>query len=944
MTRIDDDIALIERSALFAREWYVKQYPGVSKRRHGAAEHYLRTGAALMHDPSPDFSTRRYLLAYPDVKTAGINPLVHYLRHGRHERRSLFPAGEAGEDAAFGLADLDRSEHEWNLLRDSRLFDPHYYLDRYPDVAQNGIDPMRHYLEHGTREGRLPNPYFDPRYYRAIHQAPSDPTNPLVHYATTPDSDRASTSGLFDGAFYACRYPEVAVSGLKPLEHYLTIGIHQGCQTRPLSPAHAAIPRIVDCRRIRATVIVPVHDAYDMFLDCVRSVLRHTRLDDRNRLLVIDDASSDPRMAALLSTLAALPGVVVERNAENLGYTRTVNRGIDLASDSDVVLLNSDTVVGPHWLRNLKVAAYRHDRTGTVTAVSDNAGEFSIPRPGANAPVEGFDVDMLARIAADASDGVLVEAPTGNGFCMYIKRALIDVVGTFDADLFPEGYGEENDLCMRAIAAGWSNVVAPGVYVRHVRSASFGERRQRLSQAGLAQVLARHPHYLGAIRAIGSAPTFAAARYRYWVRLRSLIQSGRRPKPRVMYVISTRVGGTPQTNADLMRALAQTHDVLALACDRHVLEVLRVVESGYEVLEKYSLADPITFATHVSGEYDDIVRFILLKWGVDLLHVRHLAWHGLGLIEVANSLDVPVVMSFHDYYAICPTVTLLDEEGVLHPRGVAERGGNPLWHDDPTAEPMDAARLAAWQARMQQVLRGAAAFVTTSPGARSLLCEALPLLKERADDFHVIPHGRDLNTSQRARPTPHEGPLRVLVPGNLSAHKGAVLLRELKTRDVGNRLEVHVVGSCPAELRGFVIEHGTYDRCDFDGLVASIAPDVAAILSIWPETYCHTLTECWASGLPVIGVDIGAVGERVREHGGGWLLGFPTTVEALERTLCRIADDSADRAARLGEVALWQATEAAVRTTSWMADRYRALYGTVAHPEPAVGFLPDQGA
>src|SRR3546814_20258593 len=98
-----------------------------------------------------------------------------------------------------------------------------------------------------------------------------------------------------------------------------------------------------------------------------------------------------------------------------------------MAANDDVGLLNSDTVVGPHWLRKLKVAAYGNDRIGTVTAISDNAGAFSVPAPGYNEIPEGVDTDMLARAAMD-SVASPVEVPTGNGFCLYIKRDLIDAI------------------------------------------------------------------------------------------------------------------------------------------------------------------------------------------------------------------------------------------------------------------------------------------------------------------------------------------------------------------------------------------------------------------------------------------------------------------------------------------------------------------------------------
>src|SRR3546814_1915366 len=75
-----------------------------------------------------------------------------------------------------------------------------------------------------------------------------------------------------------------------------------------------------------------------------------------------------------------------------------------------------------------------------------------------------------------------------------------------------------------------------------------------------------------------------------------------------MFVISTRIGGVPQANRDMMRAIADVYDCYALCCDRNVVEVLRATVTDYEVIDSYQLSDPITFATHVSREYDDIAK------------------------------------------------------------------------------------------------------------------------------------------------------------------------------------------------------------------------------------------------------------------------------------------------------------------------------------------------
>ena len=74
------------------------------------------------------------------------------------------------------------------------------------------------------------------------------------------------------------------------------------------------------------------------------------------------------------------------------------------------------------------------------------------------------------------------------------------------------------------------------------------------------------------------------------------------------------------------------------------------------------------------------------------------------------------------------------------------------------------------------------------------------------------------------------------------------------------------------DLEKIGVNHGVYKRSEFSDIVHRIKPHFIGIFSIWPETYCHTLTEGWASGVPILAVDIGAVGERIKVNGGGFLI------------------------------------------------------------------------
>lgn len=244
-----------------------------------------------------------------------------------------------------------------------------------------------------------------------------------------------------------------------------------GPQQNP-SVAEPAGQRSAKPGHVHVTVVVPIHDASDELRACLWALARNTTRDAT--LVLIDDASLDPGIDDQLSSASELENVAVLRSTQNLGFSATVNRGLR-AARGDVVLLNSDTEVGPRWLEQLVAAAYAAPATGSVTPLSDNAGAFSAPEVDiANAMPLALGPDDTARLVSRASGALRPLAPTGNGFCLYLRRSLIDAVGEMDVASFPRGYGEENDFCMRAGRLGWEHVVDDRTFVRHRRAASFG--------------------------------------------------------------------------------------------------------------------------------------------------------------------------------------------------------------------------------------------------------------------------------------------------------------------------------------------------------------------------------------------------------------------------------------------------------------------------------------
>ncbi|MDN5923627.1 MAG: glycosyltransferase, partial [Xanthomonadales bacterium] len=242
------------------------------------------------------------------------------------------------------------------------------------------------------------------------------------------------------------------------------------------------------------TVIVPIHNAAPAFARALQALQQHTQLDAS--LLLIDDASTDPAISDLLAHAATWPQVQILRNPSNLGFTATVNRGLRQTL-GDVVLLNADTEVGPGWLGALRAAAYAGADIASATAVSNNAGAFSVPElEQANGVPDGWAYADAARALRQSSGLIQPQLPTGNGFCLLLRADARAQVGELDEQAFAQGYGEENDWCQRASALGWRHIIAGNVYVAHARSQSFGDaRRAALGALGMAVLRQRYPQY-----------------------------------------------------------------------------------------------------------------------------------------------------------------------------------------------------------------------------------------------------------------------------------------------------------------------------------------------------------------------------------------------------------------------------------------------------------------
>ncbi|MFM7737518.1 MAG: glycosyltransferase, partial [Alphaproteobacteria bacterium] len=714
----------------------------------------------------------------------------------------------------------------------------------------------------------------------------------------------------------------------------------------PIAPASSAPAAVGEADGAGPASVILIHDAADDVLRCVESVLAHAPADAS--VVLVDDASRD---AGLRGWLDGLPDrdsrVTLLRNADNRGFVASANRGIAAAAGRDVLFLNSDTMVPPGFVERLRDAVRATPATGIVTPFTNSGEIFTLPGllDGPGAPSPG----QLARVDATVAATSPLErplVPTGHGFCLWIRADVLRRVGAFDEAAFGRGYGEENDLCERAIAAGFEVRLCDDLFVWHRGGASFGAERDGLVASHLDLLEQRHPGYRERIRAFVERDPLASHRER--VRLhRSRARAGR---PRAMLFVlhadpfvdprRENIGGTQYHVLDLVRGLALPRALVAwpdpagtavAEVENGDLDGARTQRfahrrpAGGVAASRFTLREPA---------WEAAIGRLVDALDVGAVHVHHLAFWPVGLHRELAARGIPWSCTVQDYHCVCPSWNLLD-------LSTAERCGCT---GDPDAKlrclrawygacgldvPGDLeAMLREHRSEFARLLRGAHAVVAGCETTRRIVEHAFP---DEAWRWHVLPYGYDRSPPPTVARAP--GPLRVALLGAVAAPwkgSGQVLRTMEMLRDL--RVEWHVFGD--SDAHGFpalardaaggherVVFHGRYRREEIVARLVDARADASLLLSPWDETFCYTLSESWAAGVPAIVSDRGALAERMRATGGGAVAADPTEAAALLR---RAAGDPALLSA-------WRraASSHAEPTVADNAARHRDIWGEV---------------
>jgi len=670
-------------------------------------------------------------------------------------------------------------------------------------------------------------------------------------------------------------------------------------------------------------IIIPIYNAFEYLKICLNSVLSHTDLKN-NRLILIDDKSPDTRIISYIENYLnnKSENILFIKNEENLGFIKTVNKGMKY-SDNDVLLLNSDTEVTDDWLKKIQKCAYSKERIATVTPLSNCATIASVPKYGVyNELPEGYSLDEYQKLIEGISYKEYPEIPTGIGFCFYIKRDVLDIVGFFDEVSYGKAYGEEEDFCYRCLGNGYKNILCDDVIVYHKSAQSLIDYYKDVGEERQKTIIKKHPYYKkNTERWVSCAPLYYINQnINYNICLDN-------KKNNILILLhmwdETIEGGTSFHVLDLINQLRSKYNFHILYPKDGSYCLSSYWENGSDNIYIKSLISRQFTNPFFNNDYKNLLENIINAFKIDTVHIQHLIGHYFDIVDIKKTKKIKLLLSIHDLYSICPRINKVNVKIKYcgSPDNIeccnCLKSNNNIYSNIDYIYNID-----TWYNLWNLLLSNADLIITPSDSTKR---EILDVYKNI--EIKVIEHGIDIKELKNNINKIDDNYLNIAFVGHLAVHKGKYIIEKLinygnKQKD---KILFHIFGKIDSDILKYknkkLIYHGEYKKDDLNVLLIKNNIKIVCLFSIWPETYSYTLTESIANNIPVLTFEYGAIGERVKKNGLGWIINSDSSISEIYNKIKYILNKNDEYNNILENIKKYK-----IKSTSEMANEYDELY------------------
>lgn len=279
---------------------------------------------------------------------------------------------------------------------------------------------------------------------------------------------------------------------------------------------------------------------------------------------------------------------------------------------------------------------------------------------------------------------------------------------------------------------------------------------------------------------------------------------------------------------------------------------------------------------------------VINQYGFDVVHIQHLGHHTLSLPIIAKACGVGVIFSFHDFLAVCSHYNLLNFE-----QRYCEIDKRNIGACDICLKTLEKLEFGVQQTRrafVSKIMKYVDVCLYGTEHSYELARKIYPVLNSKKNYIFGIPSPDTTIPLKQKQYEPLNGrKLKIATVGNFIRSKGADTILSILQSANPDLYEFHIFGYMQPDYenvlkemkRDNVVLHGAYGL----GEVAALQiADVAMTLSIWPETYCISLSESWQNGLIPIVTDVGALGDRVVDG----VNGFKVEIGAVNTVIDRL--------------------------------------------------------
>lgn len=761
------------------------------------------------------------------------------------------------------IKDVLKKFYMCRVIKKSGAFDKEYYLRNNLDVARSCINPVKHYIYHGWLVGKYPNQHFDTKWYLETYpDVRISGMNPFYHYIKHGAKECRDPSRDFSTLDYIAMHPDILRKQENPLKHTMMNKFIVEDIGAPLSIPFDLFGTKSDLFRDafkdkHVSIVVPVYNGYIHLEKLLKTIYANSGLNFG--IIAIDDASQDRRVLELLKSYKnEYENFKFFQNPKNLGFVRTVNKGLKIADKDDCIIINTDVEVPQDWLFKLFYPLWTLGNVASVTPMSNSATIMSFPNFGHNELPEDLTLQDINDEFSKLNPGknIYIETPTGHGFCMAVSRKAIKEIGFFD-EVFGKGYGEENDWCMRALDKGFVNLIATNIFLYHKHTASFcSKKRDKCTKRNSRILKSRYPEYEALVRHTMLIPSYRNIR-----EILYLMIIAKQAKRTVLRFENNLSGGSYYACEDYI-------------VDRKDKELVLIIRPRKKYFALYCYYKDYHRCFELKTENEISKLFSLIKINNVVINqvVGYISLAGI-FQEIANIKkisDAIVELNVRDFFCVCPNFNLMYMgKEFCYVKNQEDCGRCYNQNNNFFGAKDILPSIKEWRNLWSELLSSVDQINVFSSFTKSILAKCYPS-HEGKIKISTIP----VTYLRKVRVKIRSDIINIGVLGNINYVKGSGILKDMLSLTKRNKnINLFLFGKTnDGFLLNNVIYKGQYKREDLPYLMEQNEISLIFIPSICGETFCRTVQEAIEMDMPVAVFNIGAPVERVRKYSRGLVI------------------------------------------------------------------------